>query len=331
MAKTTKATTEIDTKKFVEMLVKAEFSQTDAQKSVDTLVAAVNANMGDEPVSVKTNVILKKIREKIKAAKMITKDVIVLTVGERRDSNNKNRTDALKMYHENADAALSQGLIKMIRGEPTPVDNKPTLDKAGKWENKNYGKPWPVKMIRDITVLMDNNITALYVDINVEVGGKYKVYGKMSADGNNFYASNDPSPIFVSKMTPIELYNAAYEVMKTSDYAFDVYGATETDVTNKVVMVKGYAQTIGTTGSGKGKVRINDDSGAAITGFAQDNVLSEAMQRVTVNSEVILIGRLQDSDNPDFGRSLKATGMIVNPQSSAASSGAMDKLKDLDF
>lgn len=334
MAKTTKTTPELDTTKFVAVLTEAGFTDADAKKSVTTLVDAVNKEMGDEPVAIRTNIIMKKLRSKARASKMTTQRSTILFVGERTDGNDFKRSSALKMYKEAPEAALSQGLIKLltIKGEtvPTPVDNRTTLDKAGKWENRGYGKPWGVNMSRQLLLITDGQIVRAYADINVDVGGVYDIYGKVNEASGIFYPASDPSPVFIKKLSQIELYNEVYEAAKTSDYAFDVYGATETDDKGTVI-VKGYVQSVGTTGSGNGKIRINDDSGAAITAFSNNAALSETIQRITVASEVMVIGKIRDSTNPEFGRSINGLGVIVNPQSSVAVSGAMDKLKDLEF
>lgn len=79
-------------------------------------------------------------------------DIFIFGVYNLTDFNAKAAKDALKAFAKNKEAAIETGKIKIIDGEPVPIDMKETFGKNN-IKNQNYGKPLGNSWNRNVKVL----------------------------------------------------------------------------------------------------------------------------------------------------------------------------------
>lgn len=339
----TKKATEIDEASYVKMLVDAGVPESEAKTSIGKLVGFVNEQMAGEGTDSKNAAISIKVREKVRELKSDKFTVTVVAMTPRRDSNDISRNIALATYNNDRELALSKGLVKVVKeGTPgarqakdnswvLPLDTREYIDKANTMKNRGKGKPYPVRMQRDIIVVANGQLGVAYGDVNLSIGGEYEVFGKAKEGKPTMTIFNEPAPRLNRMLADAELYDVFFNAAKDSDMATDVAGALETD--NKGLMVvKGIANIVAPTSSGGARIVLNADIGNGLplmTPYGEEGVdYVDQMLAVPVGAEVLAVGTKRDSEQ--YGRSLTTFGVIVNPKASAVSK-ALEQLNDFDF
>ena len=318
----------INTNVFVEQLTKAGMDKKVAHAKVSELVAKVNTIMPDELPATKSNIIAIKVREAISSSKADKFNLAVIAVSDRLDANDYNKRQAIKAYENDANAAVVNGLIKVVDGKPIPMDNKEFFDEGRTKKNFNYGKPIKDRMQREMLVVVDGNAMIARGDVNIEPGSVANVYGSIGKTGN-ILVNSEPTPQITRTMDAGEYYDVVYQAAKKSDIAMDVDEALSTDERG-LVMVKGWVHAISTTSLGNVVMQLDNDTGDGLKAFSQGKYAARDMAKVPIGGEVIAIGRIRDAKDPKYGRSMNCIGVVVNPKSTNIG-GALDKLKDFSF
>lgn len=321
----------IDESIYVKMLVDAGMDSAEAKDSIAALVSMVNEVMPGETTESKQNLMSIKVREKIKGSKATKYKVLVAAVGPRLDQNDIKRNVAMSIYKNDANTALTEGLVKIINGKPVAVDNRKFLDAAGTIPNKGVGKPYPVRMSRELILVHEGKVVKAAGDVALVAGGVYDVYGGESKSGF-MYVNAEPAPRLNKMDSEADFWDAVFAAAKTSDHALDVNGALEAEIKGLgTVLVKGFVHSVSTTSSGGTRISLNNETGSGLTVFSADESIAAVMQGLAIGNEAIIVGRLRDPKDAQYGRQLTAIGAIANPSSGAAVSNALAELKKREW
>ncbi|MCK5375415.1 MAG: hypothetical protein KAJ40_09020 [Alphaproteobacteria bacterium] len=151
-----------------------------ATKRVTAIINAVNKTMESSTDSEKDAVVSMKVKEQSRAIRSTTQyNGICVASGDLRDMSDYTKKIALESFEEDPDSAIEDGLIKMVKGEPVPLDTKEFLDKDEKWANKNFGKPIKNDVKREMFFIKDNIIVRAFGNPAImEVGNEYQLFAK---------------------------------------------------------------------------------------------------------------------------------------------------------
>lgn len=331
----------VDATIYVKALVDAGISEADAKERVQKLIDKVNEVMAGESIESRNNIVSIKVRELIAVSKSEKYTMTVVAAGARKDRNDYKRRTALKLYNEDPETALVQGLVKRVR-EGTEgamqaedkqfivaLDPKKFWDEAGTKKNYGYGKPYKVQFSREIVGIANGSIVKAYGDVEVKPGVEYEFLGKINETSGALYINEAVKPKALKTHNVGDLYQMVVSAAKTYEKAMDVDGALETDEKGTILM-KGYALMVAPTSNGKHRVVLNSGMGSEISVFPADPDVDKAIADIPVGSDVIAIGVVKDPKDPQFSRSMTATFVIVNPKMGAAGK-ALESLQDFDF
>ena len=151
-----------------------------ATKRVVAIKKAVDKAMPKSTNEEKDAIIALKVKEQARAIRTTTQYTgICVASGDLRDMSEYNKKIALESFEEDPDSAIEDGLIKIVKGEPIPLDTKQFLDKDEKWENKNFGKPIKNDVKREIFFVKEDTIIRAFGNPAVmEVGTEYQLFAK---------------------------------------------------------------------------------------------------------------------------------------------------------
>lgn len=340
MAKKT-GTVGIDESVYVKQLVSAGMTSSEAEAGVAKLVRLVNEKMAGESDETKSNTISIKIRDMISATKAEKYRAIIVAVGGRYDANGRSRNKAVDTYNDDPDRAVSSGMVKIVRAGTinavqakdgkwlVAYDTKEFWDEAGTKKNFGFGKPFPIKMTKNIIAIVEGKLGSMNGDLNVEAGHSYDIFGKISEATGVLYANTEPAPRLVSTLGAGEFWSQVAVAAKDSDMATDVNGVLEEDIKG-IVLVKGFVHASGPTSTGGMRVVLNNEVGSGITAFAVGPKAEESMKNVSVGSEAILVGTVRDAKDPQYGKQMRCYQAIVNPKGGSISK-TLEDLKDFEF
>lgn len=333
-----KKTESIDATIYVKQLVEAGMDEAEAKTKVTNLLNAVDSVVSEsDSMETKRSVINIEFRKILAATKSEKYKVTIVAVGPRGDDNSYTRNNAYKIYDEDRETALAQGLVKEVNEKykdahkaknemfVIALDNRRFLDKAGTIENKfGYGKPLPKRMSRTIIGIVDGVMVRVKGDINVEAGACYEIFGKAN-DNDMLYAAKEPVPRLVKKLSEAEMYDLVNDSASKSDIAMEAEEVFETDKRG-MILVKGIVQSALPTNGGKTRMVLSGGLSVFPNDDATDKIMAESM----IGGEVIIAGKPKDPKDPAYKRSLIAFHVVGNPKMGAVGS-ALDKLKDYEF
>jgi len=329
----------IDASIYIKRVVDAGIDEKTATERVNKLIATVNEVMANESIEARNNVISIKIREMVHVAKADKFVITVVSAGPRRDSNDYKRNIAYRTYDEDPETALAQGLVRIVSEQTkdahkardgkyiVALDNRKYWDEAGTKQNYGYGKPLKVRMSREVICIYNNLLLKAYGDIDVESGYEYEVIGRVNDATGALYINNEVAPKKLRHVA--DLYNVLYEAAKTSDMAFDVPGALDTDV-KSTVFVQGYVLQVSAMSNGRHKIVLTSGHGSEILVFPFDENAEKAIKDTPIGCDAIVIGVIKEPTDERFNRSITAYNVVYNPKANATSK-ALDALKDYEF
>lgn len=331
----------VDVTIYVKPLVDAGMTEAEAKDRVQKLVDKVNEVMAGESVEARNNIIGVKIKELIAVSKSEKYTMVVVAAAPKKDSNGYKRNTALKTYNDDRETALSQGLAKVVKEGTNgamkaadgtwivAIDNKKFWDEAGTKKNFGYGKPFPVRMSREIIGIANGSIVKAYGDVDVKAGGEYELLGKINEASGALYISNAVKPKLLKTLNSNDLYGMVLDAAKSYDKAMDLESALETDEKG-TILVSGYTLNVAVSSNGKHRMTLNGGMGAEMMVFPTDDAAEKAISEVPVGSDIIAIGIVRDPKDTQYNRSMNAFHVIVNPKMGAAGK-ALDALKDYEF
>jgi hypothetical protein len=322
----------VDASVYVKMMTDAGIDKEEATESVNKLISFFTENYPDEKPDTMKNFLSIKVIDKIKGAKANKYKVAVVAIGPREDSNQVMRNIAIKAYNNDRDAALSNGMVKIGRdGKPVAIDHRKFLDRENTKENKNYGKTYPPKFRREMIVLYNGELVKAYGDVELQAGMMYDVFGGISTNTGTMYINSEPSPKMNKKVADIEFFDGVYTAAKSAAFAMSVANSLETDEKG-ILLVKGTANSVGTTQSGSAKIALADDEGHILSVFSPygEEAYVAPMLEVSQGSDVIVVGRVRDASDPKYGRQMSCIGVVINPKATAIGKALADS-KNLDY
>ena len=320
----------INTKVLVDTLV--ESGKFDKQEATLKVKAAIEAVQKALPGS-EDETIEKMVKRKIlKATSTPTGekfDGVCVACTEKQDANGIAKAIAMKAYKADPMTAVQDGIVKIVGEKIVPLDTRRFIDRAEKYENRNFGKALPTRMQRAVYFVIDkdgeNVLTRAYGDVDPEVGMRYEIYGKMTGGGNITISKTGIRP--VEKVD--DVWKFVYEAASESDFAVSIEDIAGMDK-NKVVIVNGVVKYSGETANGAMLVVGEDESEATTAAFAFPGVCADTMMCCEADTEVIVFGKVlesEDRENPgEMRKAISAIGVVPNPDSMKA----VDALKDLD-
>jgi len=306
---------------YVKQLVNAGMSETDAQDEVKKITETVKRAMPNEQTTLINAVIGIRVKQVADTFRYEPFNITVVSVGPKRDKNAYKRNVAVNIYNENPEVALMQGLVKVVTSNTPgaikandgnyilPIDNRKYWDEAGTKKNYGYGKPFKPQMSRDIIAIYDKSIIKAYGDVDLEVGNEYTVFGTFKNNVINIV--NTIKPKLIAHYD--HLYQRVLESAANCPFAMGVDDALNSDISGTVI-VKGIV--IRTTPT---HITIAGDAGGEMSVFISD-------PSVELGSEILAVGYLKNSSNPQFGKSLSATSIIPNPIMSHSISKVLEEL-----
>ena len=321
----------INKKELIGMLVESgKFDKKVASEKVDAVIAAIEKALpGSEDATIE-KMARRQIQKVVSVPPSDKFMGVCVAYTERADSNDYSRKKALAMYDQDPMMAVQEGYVKVVGEEVTALDNRRFIDKAGKMENRMFGKPFPVRMQREVVFIVgddgDYKITRAFGDVNPEIGQQYEIYGKMTGGGNITIAKRPG----IRPMGAVEnVWDLLYEVASESEYAVGIADIADLGK-NTFVVICGIVRYSGETAVGSMLIVSDEDNENSIAAFAFTGDCAESMLVCEPDTEVIVIGRVgegKDPENPgEIRKNINAIGVIPNPESMKA----VDALKDID-
>lgn len=321
----------INKKELINLLVESNaFDKKVAAEKVDAVVEAVKKALPDAEDDTIEKMVRRRIQKVVSAPKSDKYEGVCVAASERTDANEISKKVALKVYRNDPMMAVQDGYVKIVGEEIIPLDNRKFIDRAQTMKNRNYGKPLPTKMQREVVFITEKNgdkvLTRAFGDVNPEVGKVYEIYGKMTGGGN----------ITISKMPGIrpigdveDLWGQLFDTASESTMAVGIEDLAEVSK-NQFVLICGIVRYSNETPNGAMLIVSDEENENSIAVFAQAGKCADTMMVIEPDTEVIVIGKVgegKDRDDPDMVRkNISAIGVVPNPESMKA----VDALKDID-
>lgn len=252
--------------------------------------------------------------------RMITSENITgLCVGfsDLTDANEISRRVALKMYKDDPKRAVKEGFVQVDGKEIIPLDNKEYFDPdTKKMKNSNFGKPFKVKMQREILFIVDDTIVRAFGTVTPVVGHVYTVYGKYSKGGS--FTIDKKLGIVDTNSHPESLWNAIIDICGDSNDRVDLENLADTQK-NKFIVTLGELAHAQETSNGGMIVLKNEQVTKGIIGFVSSEEIVNSIVNITGdNPNVIVFGKTisltdRETGMPTIG--LNVLGVIVDPDS----------------
>ena len=316
----------INTKVLVDTLVESgKFNKKEATLKVKAAIEAVQKALpGSEDETIE-KMVKRKILKATSPSTGEKFDGVCVACTEKQDANGIAKKIALAAYKVDPMTAVQDGIVKIVDEKIVPLDNRRFIDRAEKYENRNFGKTLPIRMQREVYFVINNVLTRAYGNVDPEVGMRYEIYGKMTGGGNITISKTGIRP--VEKVG--DVWKFVYEAVSESDFAVSIDDIAGMDK-NKVVIINGVVKYSGETTNGAMLVVGEDESETTVAAFAFPGVCADTMMCCEADTEVIVFGKVlesEDRENPGkMRKAISAIGVVPNPESMKA----IDALKDLD-
>lgn len=315
----------------IDIFVSVGVDNTTATKRVNAINNAAHKTMENSTEEEIFAVISIKVKEQSRAIRSTTQyNGICVASGDLRDMSEYNKKIALESFEEDPDSAIEDGLIKMVKGEPVPLDTKEFLDKDEKWTNKNFGKPIKNDVKREMFFIKDNVIVRSFGSPTVmEVGTEYQLFAK---------EMKSPKAILnlVKTMAPIPtgqiqgLFKLVDDI--DSDFKCDVEDLSP-KIVGQIVIVKGtVSATIETKNGGamiilSGEDVFSDDVACFI---GPEGLKNDVLGSVYDKGDIVYVfGKLNSSETEEGVKlNINAVGMIKD-DSIVIDRTVMDEIDDL--
>lgn len=322
----------VDLSKLIKTMVDAGFPEDEALARVTKIYDKATELMAGQDESAIMAVVTVKVNEVARVAKDIDKyPAIIIGTSDRRDSNDYNKRLALEAYKDNPQEAIQSGKVAIIEGEPVPLDDREYLDRAGKMKNNNYGKPLPVRMQREIIAILKDDegkdhVTRCFGDYNVDIGQVGTMFGTLK---NGNFSMKGPGFMATETMDLGELYGILDEAAPEDPKGVSILDVEDTPK-NSLIVTKGFVQLAKETSNGSMMLILRDEDfvlADGIVAFCNSEVANSAAESAEVNQEVIVVGRVGESNVDGIKKkNLSLFGVVINP----STSGDAELMKQLD-
>lgn len=312
----------IDASIYVKQLTDAGIDKQTATSTVNSLIESVNEVMKDDSIEAKQVVIGIRLRELIAASRSNKYVMTVVAVGPRKDSNDYKRNLAIRTYNQDPMTALSQGMVKIVNERTAgaikandgkyivALDTRKFWDEAGTKPNNGFGKPLKVSISREILgIAEDGSLVKAYGDVDLEVGYQYELLGRVNEKTGALYINTEVKPKKLKAVA--DLYDALYNAAKNSEIATDIDGALQMDQRGTII-VQGNALRVSAMSNGKHKLTITGGYGSTLSVMPTDDASEKMISDVMTGADVLVIGNMRESKDPQFAPSLNAISVIAN-------------------
>jgi len=315
----------MQTKPFVEMLVKGGWDKKEAEQKVKSLQnALVQQNPNEDEAFVEKTIRLaigKILRSKIERL-----TGVCIGFGPKQDSNNFAKRKAMEIYEQNPTEAISgkyvavnaDGTLMMKDNKPVPADNREFLDPdTKKMKNRNWGKPLGDNIQREAMFIIGKKFTRVFGTFDCKLGYEYTIFGVPSEKGYVTVPKDGPGLKIVKMLEDAEFWKLANDVAEKDDMAVDL--ASVNDIPkNKHVVTAGTVVSVRESGKGMMIVLNSDTFQEGLVCFTADGELNDEINSLSPGNEIIAVGRTMETTDKVAGgtrRSMSFAGFAANPES----------------
>ena len=319
----------MDEKKYINMLVEAGKDKKEATEFIKKVVETIKAAMPGASAETQEAVLMLKLDDILHGSSGDPYSGICIGCDKMEDSFRYQKDQALEAFKKDSNQAIMKGLIKMGEdGNPVALDSRKFLDKKETKENKNFGKPLPTQMRRQMIFIVEGKIVRAFGKEDPEIGKAYDFKATVTESGF-FTIAKDSLKESKDQPTPEVLWDVLYRAAGESDYVTalcDIKNAEK----NAFVVTKGYVKHTMETSNGGAMIVLKDgDCDEGVVGFsASDDAKAIIDHEIIKGQEVISIGRV--AKMKDGKINIVTMGVVPNPASDAVTKG-LDALGDLSI
>lgn len=291
----------MDISKIINKIVDSGVDEKDAEKQVKTVIDKLQESGKLEGMSEDYIVEIVGIAASKRYTKVDGDEFSAVCIGYSGldDDNGYQKWLILQEYARDKMNAITRGLVRLgdevdANGDkiPIPIDNRHYVDKAETIENKNYGKDYPTKMVRQIFLVVDGALKIAKVNEKMPVptiGANYKIIGKINGKFINY----------IGRMEIEEILSASevWDFITDVGGDFDIFTEIEdigTEHKNKTVILTATISRAGV--SAKGKDYVVFESAYMMDGivgfYAADELIDAVSNSAEEGKEVVLLGRV---------------------------------------
>lgn len=328
----------MQTKQFVEQLVKGGWDKKEAEAKVKALQAAVVAQNPKETDAFHEKVMKTSIG-KILSSKIERLTGVCMGFGPKQDSNSFAKRKAMEIYEQNPAEAIAgkylavdaEGKLLMKDGKPVPADSREFLDPdTKKMPNRAWGKPLGENIQREALFIIDKKFTRVFGTFDCKLGYEYSIFGVPSEKGYVTVPKTGPGLKVIRMLDDVDFWKLASDVAAKDDLAIDLASVNELPK-NKPVVTSGTVSSVRESGRGMMIVLNSDTFQEGLVCFTADGELNDEVGALAPGNEVIVSGRTMetiDKINGGTRRSLSFTGFAANPESAkiATASKGLDSV-----
>ena len=281
-------------------------------KQIEDKIKVQLKNQDDKAIEVAINLAYSQILNSLSQEKVRG---IVIGIGEKKDANDYAKRVALNAYKENAQRAISEGLVRVDEDETVvPLDTKEFFDEGKTKKNGNFGKPLATRMQREIVVAIENDIIRAFADVDVTLGDEYDIYGKVKKPYMS--VSKNPKPRFIRTPNGTERWNTVYNSVGASQYAMSFNEMIDAK-NNTFVITKAFVKGMGESDYGMWVTLESDETTESVICNVAPDIVEFVNANVEVGYEVIVVGSFSRFIGKDDAerKSVRVTGIIPNPSS----------------
>lgn len=334
------------TKELVQLLVTAGFEEAVAKAKVKDIKAVAKKLMPDATPEGITSIVNIKIKELASSAKNVGKfNVTCIGAGDIRDMNDYSKKLAREAYEEDPGVAIDDGIVTLKGDKVIPLDTKEFLDKAEKYENKNFGKPLRDDPKRECAFIVDTEdedenaikvIVRSYGNVNVAQGEQYLAFGSWKGPGTYLNLRKQPAPIPKGMVATDELWDDLMALGAESDFFVNLSDVPEC-TKGDFVIVKGIVQHADETSNGGYMIILDDDDIASegVVCFINSEALVNKIvdeNYITKGMEAIALGKFNtyEDDDGEVKCNISAIGLLKSDDV-AVDSSVMNELDEVLF
>ena len=319
----------MDEKKYISMLVEAGKDKKEATEFIKKVIETIKTAMPGASEETQEAVLMLKLDDILHGAGGDPFTGICVGCDKMEDSFRYQKDQAMEAFKKDSNQAIMKGLIKMGEdGQPVPLDSRKFLDKKETKENKNFGKPLPTQMRRQMVFVVEGKIVRAFGKEDPEIGKAYDFKATVTESGF-FTMAKDSLKEAKDQPTPVQVWDVLYRAAGESEHVTalsDIKSAAK----NAFIVTKGYVKHTMETSNGGAMIVLKDgDCDEGVVGFSASEETKRIIDHEIIKGqEVISLGRVAIMKDGKFN--IVTMGVIPNPASEAVSKG-LDALGDLSI
>lgn len=319
----------MDEKKYIDLLVQAGKDKKEATEFVKKVIATIREKMPNAAPETQEAVLMLKLDDILHGSGGDPYVGLCIGCDRLEDSYRYDKQKAEEAFKADSNQAIMKGLAKMgDNGQPIWLDARKFLDKKETKENKNFGKPLPTQMRRQMVFVVEGKIIRAFGNESPEIGKAYDFKATVSESGYFTLAKNSLKERS-EQPTEVQIWDAVYSAAGHSDAVIalcDVKDAPK----NSFIVTKGYVKHTQETSNGGAMIILKDgDCDEGVVGFsASEEACGIINHEIVKGQEVISVGRVAIMKDGKFN--IVTMGIVANPASSDVANG-LDALGDLSI